>query len=132
MMKSEVAFVKVLLSVGFIPFLILMFICFSPLYYIHKLRKNGKAQARLLQYNNPEISTANLIKTSRTYQFQLIIIAIPAFAGIMTLLHYGSLFRSTSVGLFCVLLALFFKKYLAINKMHEIQWSEYKFDLLNK
>ena len=132
MMHSEIAFVKGLISVGFIPFLILMFICFSPLYYIHKLRKNGKAQARLLRCYNPEITTANFIKISRTYQFRLIIIAMPAFAGTMTLLHYGSLFRVTSVGLFCVLLALFFKEYLAINKVREIQWSAHKFDLLNK
>ena len=132
MTTSEIGFVKTLISVGVIPFLILMFICFSPLYYIYNLRKNGKAQAYLLRHHNPEILTPNLVKISSAYQLRLIIIAMPVFAGIMTLLHYGSLFRVTSVGLFCVLLAIFFKEYLAINKDREIQWSAHKLDLLNK
>jgi hypothetical protein len=132
MTTSEIGFVKTLISVGFIPFLILIFICFSPLYYIYNLRKNDKAHACLLKYHNPEILAANFIKISRAYQVRLIIIAMPVFAGIMTLLHYGSLFRVTSVGLFCVLLALFFKEYLAINKAREIQWPLHKLDLLKK
>ena len=70
----------------------------------------------MLRYHNPGISTVNLIRTNRAQQFRLIIIAMPAFAGAMTLLHYGSLFRVTSVGLFCVFLAFFFKEYLAITK----------------
>ncbi len=120
MLHSEIGFVKGIIQFGLIPFLILMSICFSPLYYIYIFRKKVKIQARVLKYHNPGISTANFIRTSRAYQFRLIIIALPAFAGIMTLLHYGSLFRVTSIGLFCVLLALFFKEYLAINKVREI------------
>lgn len=86
----------------------------------------------MLVSHTPGTSPANFIKTSRAHQYRLVITDMPAFAGTMTLLHYGSLFRVTSVGLFCVLLALFFKEYLAINKVREIQWSAHKFDLLNK
>ncbi len=126
MIYSEISFVKGLVAIGLIPFLVFMFICFSPLYYIHKFRKKGKAQARVLRHHDPGISTANFIKTSRAYQLRLIIIAMPAFAGTMTMLHYGSLFRITSVGLFCVLLALFYKEYLAINKVSEMQLTAHK------
>jgi hypothetical protein len=43
MIHSEIAFVKMLIGFGLMPFLVFMFICFSPLYYIHKFRKNSKA-----------------------------------------------------------------------------------------
>jgi hypothetical protein len=115
LLHSEVAFVKWLVTVGLLPFLVSLFIWLSPLYYIHKFRKKSKAQARALRDHNPGISIVNFIKTLRAQQHRLIISAMPAFAGTMTLLHYGSLFRVTSVALFCVLLALFFKKYLEIN-----------------
>jgi hypothetical protein len=117
LMHSEIAFVKALIAVGLIPFLVFMFICFSPLYYINKFRKNSKAQVRTLRYHNPGISTVNFIKTRRAQQHRLIISAMPALAGIMTFLHYGSLFRVTSVGLFCVMLAFFFKEYLVLNNV---------------
>jgi len=120
MMRSEVAFVKGLIGIGLIPFLVFMFICFSPLYYIHKFRKICRSQDRVLKNHNPGLSTINFIKTRRAQQHRLIISAMPAFTGTMTLLHYGSLFRVTSVGLFCVLLAFSFKEYLVLNNMHVI------------
>ena len=132
MIYSEIAFVKNLVGIGLIPFLVLMSICFSPLYYIYIFRKKVKIQERVLKYHNPSFLTAKSIKTSRAYQLRLIIIAMPAFAGTMTLLHYGSLFRVTSVGLFCVLLALFFKEYLAINKVREMQLTAHKLNAFNK
>ena len=122
MINSEIAFVKALVMIGFIPFLVLMFICFSPLYYIHTFRKNIKSRARVLRYHNPSFSTANFINTNQAFQHRLIIAAMPVLAGTLTLLHYGSLFRVTSVGLFCVLIAIFFKEYLSLNKMREMQW----------
>jgi hypothetical protein len=42
MTRSEVSFVKILISYGFIPFIILMFILFSPIYYCYLLNKNLK------------------------------------------------------------------------------------------
>lgn len=122
MINSEIAFVKALVAYGLIPFLVLMFICFSPLYYVRIFRKNIKSQARVLRCHNPSFSTANFINTNRAFQHRLIIAAMPVLAGTLTLLHYGSLFRVTSVGLFCVLIALYFKEYLALNKMREMQW----------
>jgi hypothetical protein len=85
MIRSEVAFIKQLVGYGLAPFLILMTICFSPLYYIFRAKKS--------------------------IRYRLFIAAMPTFAGSLTLLHYGSLFRVTSIGLFCVLITLFFKEY---------------------
>lgn len=132
MIHSEIAFLKILISFGLIPFLILMFICFSPVYYIHKFRKTGNIQARFLRNHITGISTANFIKTNRTYKLRLILTAMPVLAGTLTLLHYGSLFRITSIGLFCVFIALFFKEYLAINKLREIQFIALKLNAANK
>jgi len=114
MIISEVAFVKNLVGIGLIPFSVFMFICFSPVYYIYKYGKSSRNRAKELRNNNLENSNIYIIKTMREQRFRLIIMAMPAFAGVMTMLHYGSLFRVTSVGLFCVLLALFFKNYLAL------------------
>lgn len=116
MIHSEIAFVKELVQFGFIPFLVLMFICFSPLYYIYIFRKNIKSRVRVLRCHNPSFSTANFIGISREFQHRLIISAMPVLAGTLTLLHYGSLFRVTSVGLFCVLIAIYFKEYLALKE----------------
>ncbi len=113
MERSEVAFIKVLVGFGLMPFLVLMFICFSPVYYIRKFRKNCNAKVRELKGYHLAIPTNIFLKTTHAHQFRLVIISMPALAGVMTLLHYGSLFRVTSIGLFCVLLALFFKEYLA-------------------
>jgi hypothetical protein len=115
MLNSEVSFVKLLIDLGLISFLVLMSICFSPLYYIRKFRKNYNAKVRELKSYHLVIPTANFLKIFHAHQFRLVIICMPALAGAMTLVHYGSLFRVTSIGLFCVMLALFFKEYLAVH-----------------
>jgi hypothetical protein len=85
MIRSEVAFIKLLVEFGLVPFLILMTICFCPLYYIFNAKKSIRSH--------------------------LLIAGMPTFSGALTLLHYGSLFRVTSIGLYCVIIALFFKEY---------------------
>ena len=97
MRYSEISFIKILISYGITPFIVQMFILFSPLYYFLRIKNN-------IIKNNPDL------------KFTLIIMVMPSFAGIMTLLHYGSLFRVTSIGLFCVLLAIYFKDYLSLKR----------------
>jgi hypothetical protein len=46
---------------------------------------------------------------------RLIIATFPILTGTLSLLHYGSLFRITSIGLFCLLITLFYKKYLDLS-----------------
>jgi hypothetical protein len=126
MVFSEVAFIKTLVVVGLIPFLVFMFICLSPLYYIYFFRKNIKTRERLLRYHNQNFLTANFINVSRLFQHRLTIAAMPVLAGTLTLLHYGSLVRVTSIGLFCVLIAIFFKEYLFLNRVCEMHWPTQK------
>jgi hypothetical protein len=119
MVYSEIAFVKILVGIGLIPFSIFMFICFSPIYYIYKLSKNIKVHAQLLGDFKSGISKTIFMKNIKTRRLKLIGFAMPVLAGTMTLLHYGSLFRVTSVGLYCVLLALFYKEFLDINQENQ-------------
>lgn len=100
MRLSEIAFVKLLIGYGIAPFIIQMFILFSPIYYLFMIKKNKKI--------------------SSNHRFSLLITAMPSFAGIMTLLHYGSLLRVTSIGLLCVLLAIFFKEYLSLKQRFRV------------
>ena len=119
MVDSEIAFIKILIQVGIMPFILIMFICFSPFYYIHKYKVNIQAQARPLSFDTSYISITERLKIARTQRLRLMLAAMPVFAGTMTLLHYGSLFRITSVALFCVMLSLFFKEYFALVKVNE-------------
>jgi hypothetical protein len=110
---SEVAFVKILISYGIAPFLIQIFILLSPVYYWLVLKKNYKT----IDYSiyDDKRTEVGLVKKTRTYLlFKLAILGMPSLAGMLTLLHYGSLLRVTSVGLFCLLLAIYFKEYLQI------------------
>lgn len=116
MIYSEIAFIKILIGIGLLPFFVFMFICVFPLYYIYSFYKNSKIQARLLRYRNTRISATILKKNIKAQRLNLLIPAMPPLAGTLTLLHFGSLFRVTSVGLFCVLLALFLKEYLTQKK----------------
>lgn len=113
---SEIAFIKNLIQVGVIPFGVFMFICFSPLYYIYRFSVKSKQRYHKLRLLSPLNSTSKFIRAYRAKQSRLIIISMPAFAGIMTMLHYGSLFRVTSIGLFCVLLSIFYKEYLDVER----------------
>lgn len=116
MIYSEIAFIKLLVGYGLMPFLILMFIIFSPVYYIYVFRKNVNNQARAINISNSAFSISNFTRIERTYQRQLSISVMPVLCGALTLLHYGSLFRVTSIGLLCVFMALFYKEYIYVTK----------------
>jgi hypothetical protein len=126
MIKSEIAFIKLLVDVGFIPFLALLFILFSPYFYLYKFSIKANSQVKSLKMHRSRIFSSIYSSLFRESQYRLLMAAMPCLAGTLTLLHYGSLFRITSVGLFCVLLALFYKEYLASKESLERQWSLYK------
>jgi len=110
LIHSEVAFIKLLVGFGFFPFLILMFVIFSPIYYIYIFKKASIEQSK----KNPDFqsssSSKDISRDSRVHLRQLIFLAMPVLCGAITLVHYGSLFRVTSIGLFCVFMALFFRQ----------------------
>jgi hypothetical protein len=115
MVKSEVAFVKMLIGIGILPFLFIMFILFSPIYYIYLFNNRTSKLIKLFIYK--DVSLYNqLLKVKKSYLRILILRATPAMTGTLTLLHYGSLFRITSIGLFCIFLSIFLKTYLNLSK----------------
>jgi hypothetical protein len=119
MMKSEIAFIKILLSIGILPFLCLLFILFSPIYYIYKFNKYANFNLNLLRDLN-FIQFKKVYKIKKVYLRYLIIQSVPVITGTLTLLHYGSLFRITSICMYCILMTIFFKSYLYINKKFDI------------
>jgi hypothetical protein len=126
LIKSEIGFVKQLVQFGLFSFVVFMFICFSPLYYISRFTRVHKRRIKVLIFKH--ISANLLVRFSRDFRRQkycLIITAMPSLAGILTMLHYGSLFRITSVGLFCVLLAIFYKQYIGITNDLEERYINY-------
>jgi hypothetical protein len=115
MIKSEVAFIKILIGFGIIPFLILMFILFSPIYYCYLFNKKCKKKV-LININLLSPLQIKQLKLVREKHLKRLIIAtFPILTGTLSLLHYGSLFRITSIGLFCLLITLFYKKYLDLS-----------------
>ena len=112
MIKSEVGFLSLLSLIGLLPFILIMFICFSPVYYILNFRKRVYLLNKI--YEEKGLNSYKEDKSSLygTQYFNLIMASMPVLAGSLTLIHYGSLFRITSIGLFCVFLAIFFKEYL--------------------
>lgn len=120
MIHSEVAFIKLLVGLGFMPFSVLMLIVFSPLYYVVISRRVNKAPDQLIiPYNSSEILHFKSIR--RVCQKRLILSSMPVLTATLTLLHYGSFFRVTSIGLVCVLMALYFKEYLRAQKCRYFQ-----------
>ena len=113
---AEVAFVSLLSRIGFLPFCILMFIGFSPIYYIALLSINKRRQIQFLKKNRVSNLTRDFITQSRNEMFRVLMMAMPVLAGFLTLIHYGSVFRITSIGLFCVVLAMFLKEYLSVHQ----------------
>lgn len=111
---SELAFVKRLISFGVFPFLLIMFILLSPFYYLSIFKKRVLLKASKLVSSDTS-SNANIILSNNTRIQQLFYSTLPFLGGTLTLLHYGSLFRITSIGLFCVLLALFYKEYISFS-----------------
>lgn len=118
---SEVAFVKMLINFGVVPFCILVFISLSPIYYNYKIFNNIQSRMQLFRNNRLFFRYKNLVKVNLEHRRQLSCAVMPVIAGALTLLHYGSLFRVTSIGLFCVFLAIYFKKYLFLrDKLNEV------------
>jgi hypothetical protein len=117
MLNSEVAFVKILIGIGIVPFLILLFILFSPLYYIYKFYKNSNI--KLLNFKDNNFNHSKLKKYRNIIFKKMILSALPVLTGSITLLHYGSLFRITSIGLFCIFLTLFYKSYFILTNYFE-------------
>ena len=115
MIYGEIAFIALISVYGILPFLVLMFIGFSPLYYIIKFRMNYALRVDIIKRMNIEIPISHYRKYSRYQIFRLSITAMPALSGFLTLIHYGSIFRITSIGLFCVMLSFFYKEYLEAN-----------------
>lgn len=85
---SEAAFVVLLSNLGIIPFFTLMFLLVYPIYSYFK-------------FNSGQYNLYNIIAVS---------------IAILTLWHYGSLFRSTSIFIFYAIYALSIKK---INKVND-------------
>ena len=113
---SEVAFIGILSKIGLLPFIIFLSIGFSPIYYVFVFRLNRSRCIKILKSNITKNLTADFIRDSRVQEFQIFMLAMPALAGFLTLIHYGSVLRITSIGLLCVLLSIFFKEYLKARK----------------
>ena len=62
----------------------------------------------------------NKLKINYLYD-RLFLYSMPVLGGTMTLLHYGSLFRSTSIGVWCLVLAYFLKQYINFIKIISIK-----------
>ena len=113
---SEVAFVSLLSRVGFLPFSILMFIGFSPIYYIILLSVNRRRQERFMKKNKFTNTPEDFKVRFRDETFRVLMTAMPVLTGFLTLVHYASVFRITSIGLFCILLAMFLREYLIVHQ----------------
>ncbi len=109
---SEVGFVNILPRIGIFSYIALMIIVFSPIYYLIVFNVTSRRYINFLKLKNLKVLAADLEIRLRDQRFRLLIIAMPAIAGTLTLIHYGSLFRITSIGLFCILLTIFLKEYL--------------------
>lgn len=112
MIYTEVAFIKHLILVGLLPFLIFLSICFSPFYYIFRYRRDSMRLMFSLRQDQENILFSNFINSQKDDIFRLVLTSMPVLTGTMTLLHYGSTMRVTSVGLFCVLIAICLQEYL--------------------
>jgi hypothetical protein len=123
MINSEVAFIKQLVSIGIVPFLVFSFILFSPYFYLYKFDSKTNSKMRFLKMHRSMICSSAYSYYCRKSRYRLVMAAMPCLAGALTLLHYGSLFRVTSVGLFCVLLALFFSQYIEFSRITTEQFN---------
>jgi hypothetical protein len=108
--RSEIAFVKLLISFGILPFMNLMAICFSPIFLYFLL-------IRRLRLNQNFKITCEDKERGFNLSRQIFFRGLPILGANLTLLHYGSLFRITSIGIYCVLMALFYKNLLVVFKV---------------
>ena len=119
MLQSEVAFVKIIFSYGIMPSLVLFFILFLPLILLRKVNKATKRLRLFARQRHQNISINEVYQKRQ----QLFLLAAPILTGTMTLLHYGSLLRVTSIGVFCVVMAIFLKDYLAFMVNYKLKVS---------
>ena len=109
---SEVGFVNMLSRFGLFSFAALMFIGFSPIYYLIVFNVISRRYIKFSRLKSIKGLSKDLEQRLSDQKFRLLMIAMPVITGTLTLIHYGSLFRITSIGLFCVLLTIFLKEYL--------------------
>ncbi len=112
---SEIGFLSLLSRLGLLPLCILIFIGFSPIYYLVVLSINRKRYEQFRKKNMIG-QTKDSMTSSRNDFFRVLMMSMPVLAGFLTLIHYGSVFRITSIGLFCVVLAMFFKEYITVHQ----------------
>ena len=112
LINSEVGFVNMLSRFGLFSFAALMFIGFSPIYYLIVFNITSRRCIKFLKLKSLKGLVGDFEQRLRDQKFRLLMIAMPIITGTLTLIHYGSLFRITSIGLFCVLLTIFLKGYL--------------------
>ena len=109
---GEIAFISLLSRFGLLSFVVLMVIGFAPIYYLFVFASNRNRLFQYLTRTQGKKLASFFLQHSRELKFRLFNLAMPVLAGFLTLIHYGSIFRITSIGLFCVLLSIFFKEYL--------------------
>ncbi len=114
---SEVGFVNMLSRFGLFSFAALMFIGFSPIYYLIVFNIISRRYIKFTRLKSIKGLSKDLEQRLSDQKFRLLMIAMPVITGTLTLIHYGSLFRITSIGLFCVLLTIFLKEYLRAQQL---------------
>ena len=86
---TEVALLKMLTQMGIITFSVFMFVTGFPLYLF--------------------------LSSNKYLRIKMIVPAITVFTGLLTLWHYGSLYRSTSIFLFFAFSSIILKKYVSVD-----------------
>lgn len=90
---SEIAFVVLLMKYGILVFLPFMLVLILPIYLY--------------------------LKSSKTFRKTIFVETLTLSIAVLTLWHYGSLVRSTSIFLFYALYSIVIKKYYLENKLHD-------------
>lgn len=102
---SEISFLKLISGYGLLPSIWLFSILLLPLSILLAFPRTP-AWLRTIGF-----ARILPISVSSSSSKKLFLYALPVFAGVLTLLHYGSLLRVTSVGLFALLLGSFIGQY---------------------
>ena len=106
LIDSEIAFIKILVSYGIIPFANLLFLLIMPYWYYIRLK------SKISNFKSNNFNSKSVTTVQKKVLSNLLLLSFPIYLGILSLIHYGSIFRITSIGLFMVFYALFFKEYL--------------------
>lgn len=97
MLDTEFGFLKILLTLGVVPSLVLFSVIFSPIGFLAHAWKQKKYFG-----TDPEIQ-----KCFDTLFFR----AVPVLVGSMTLIHFGSLFKIDVIGVWLILFSIFLVNY---------------------